>query len=129
MDRTEKYTTVHGVGVRSPEHLAAIEKEWGEGTVQQTIDINMASLKQGSSPDVQKEEEEAQDKDDGLIMQSAALLANMIKLPPEYNKMDAIVQGLSTGGDHESSVLFCLAKEHHEEYEKLARFVCSGVKQ
>jgi hypothetical protein len=67
--------------------LAAIEKEWGEGTVQQTIDINMASLKQGSSPDVQKEEEEAQDKDDGLIMQSAALLANMIKLLPEYNKM------------------------------------------
>jgi hypothetical protein len=56
----EKHTTVRGVGVRTPEAFAEIEREWGEGTVQATIDANVQSLKD-AGVDMVEAEAEAED--------------------------------------------------------------------
>ena len=41
----EKHITVRGVGVRTVNAFAQVERDWGEGTVQATIDANAQSLK------------------------------------------------------------------------------------
>ena len=138
----EKHITVRGVGVRTVDAFAQVEREWGEGTVQATIDANAQSLKDAgvdiTGADVaqdaeveaeQDAEAEAEhDAEEGLIMRRAAFLARLMKLPPQCRREDMVMDLLTGEGDHEASILFCLATDFPEEYDALVRFACVGKK-
>ena len=134
----ERHITVRGVGVRSVDAFAQVEREWGEGTVQTTIDANAQSLRDAgvdiTGAEVEAEQDtEAEAKDDaeeGLIMRRAAFLARLMKLPPQCRREDMVIDLLTVReGDHEASILFCLATEFPEEYVALVHFACVGKKE
>ena len=61
-------------------------------------------------------------------MRRAAFLARLMKLPPQCRREDMVMDLLTGEGDHEASILFCLATEFPEEYDALVRFACVGKK-
>ena len=135
----EKHITVRGVGVRTVDAFAQVEREWGEGTVQATIDGNAQSLKDAGvditgadiaqDAEVEAEAEAEHDAEEGLIMQRAAFLARLMKLPPQCRREDMVMDLLTGEGDHEASILFCLSTEFPDEYNALVRFACVGKKE
>ena len=135
----EKHITVRGVGVRTVDAFAQVEREWGEGTVQATIDANAQSLKDAGvditgadvaqGAEVEAEAEAEHDAEEGLIMRQAAFLARLMKLPPQCRREEMVMDLLTREGDHEASMLFCLATEFPEEYDALVRFACVGKKE
>ena len=135
----EKHITVRGVGVRTVDAFAQVEREWGEGTVQATIDANAQSLKDAGvditeadvaqDAEVEAEAEAEHDAEEGLIMRRAAFLARVMKLPPQCRREDMVMDLLTGEGDHEASILFCLSTEFPDEYDALVRFACVGKKE
>ena len=128
---------MRGVGVRSVEAFAQVEREWGEGTVQATIDGNAQSLKDAGvditgadvAQDAEVEAKAEHDAEDGLIMRRAAFLARLMKLPPQCRREDMVMDLLTGEGDHEATILFCLSTEFPDEYDALVRFACVGKKE
>ena len=110
----EKHITVRGVGVRTVDAFAQVEREWGEGTVQATLDANAQSLKDAGvditgadvaqDAEVEAEAEAEHDAEEGLIMRRAAFLARVMKLPPQCRREDMVMDLLTGEGDHAASI-------------------------